>query len=281
MSGLSDPSGPSLHPSNPGITAAASISFSNAEREWTEEVQAVDLLVEVLKARDYSAIPHDGTWLEHPESGYLITPRILQVQPLDAGGVRTITTIQVNHPTLAPEGLFEYQHSTGDDVADSIRKGFDQWVQVDFVTLLDAALPEPKTCTTMVMSFPEKDGQPARHRRAILGPVAHLMVNPPPSGEEQEHPFCACCLLTNSFEGFKELFESDAFLGLRLFAMRNAEGTPMADCRVNGEDHEPGAEALRQYAQTWPEAGYEFRKQYVVLQSIDKPPDPEIDKSGA
>lgn len=69
---------------------------------------------------------------------------------------------------------------------------------------------------------------------------------------------------------FKELIEGDGFYGLRLFAARNAEGTPEADCRVNGEDWEIGAQALREYAGTWPSAGYEFRKQYVVLQSIDK-----------
>ena len=46
------------------------------------------------------------------------------------------------------------------------------------------------------------------------------------------------------------------------------EGVPAADCRVNGEDWEKGMQALREYARTWPAAGYEFRKQYVVLQSI-------------
>jgi hypothetical protein len=37
---------------------------------------------------------------------------------------------------------------------------------------------------------------------------------------------------------------------------------------VNGEDWEKGAQALREYAKTWPPAGYEFRKQYVVLQTL-------------
>ena len=43
----------------------------------------------------------------------------------------------------------------------------------------------------------------------------------------------------------------------------------MADCRVNGDDFEPGAIALRAYATTWPDAGYEFRKQYVIFQPFD------------
>jgi hypothetical protein len=43
---------------------------------------------------------------------------------------------------------------------------------------------------------------------------------------------------------------------------------------VNGEDFEKGAQALRDHGATWPAAGYEFRKQYVVLQSIEKHAEP-------
>jgi hypothetical protein len=31
---------------------------------------------------------------------------------------------------------------------------------------------------------------------------------------------------------------------------------------------EKSKEGLQKYAETWPEAGYEFRKQYVVLQTV-------------
>ena len=93
-----------------------------------------------------------------------------------------------------------------------------------------------------------------------------------PEDTSEEHPFCPCCLLTKSFEAFRELIEGNGFYGLRLFAARDAEGELQADCRVNGDDWDKGAQALREYARTWPEAGYEFRKQYVVLQSIEKSP---------
>jgi hypothetical protein len=42
-----------------------------------------------------------------------------------------------------------------------------------------------------------------------------------------------------------------------------------APYRLNGEDYEPGATALKTYVATWPEAGFEFRKQYVILQTIE------------
>ena len=52
----------------------------------------------------------------------------------------------------------------------------------------------------------------------------------------EEHPFCPCCLLTRSFEAFRGFMEGDGFYCLRLFAARDTEGVPQADCRVNGED---------------------------------------------
>ena len=71
---------------------------------------------------------------------------------------------------------------------------------------------------------------------------------------------------------FKDELETDAFVAIRLFAARDENGTPQADCRVNGRDHEAGMEALREYARTWPPAGIELRKQYVVLRTIPNPP---------
>jgi hypothetical protein len=54
--------------------------------------------------------------------------------------------------------------------------------------------------------------------------------------------------------------------------MRDANGDPQADCRVNGDDWDKGTEALRKYVGTWPAAGFEMRKQYVVVQTILKDP---------
>jgi hypothetical protein len=259
-------------PSNPGDGSAGKVAFTNGERRWVQAFDLVSIAASVLKERGY-AVTNEKTWLSHGASGFSILPQIVGVQPLEAGGVHTVSTIQVNHPTLTPSGIFEYQHSTGDNVVESLSQGIDQWAQLDFVPLLEALQPEPKICMTMVMDFPAEGDRPARVRRAILGPVAHLTTQPPSTTEAnppEEHPFCACCLLTNTFEAFKSLIQGDGFYGLRLFAARDHDGSPQADCRVNGEDWEAGAEALRQYATKWPFAGYEFRKQYVVLQSIEK-----------
>jgi hypothetical protein len=258
--------------SNPGIGVNARVAFATGERSWVEEVNMVSLAQAVFEGRGYS-VKNEKTWLLHRDSGFAIYPQFVEAHPLDRGGAQTTTTAQTNHPTLAPAGIFEYQHATGDHVAESISKGLDQWVQTDFVPLLDALRDKPEHCTFLEASLPAAQSKPARIRRAVLGPVAHYMQNPPNTPDEcasEEHGFCPCCLLTKSFHVFKPLFEDDGFYGLRLFAARDAEGAPQADCRVNGEDFEEGAQALREYVTTWPRAGYEFRKQYVVLQSVRK-----------
>jgi hypothetical protein len=270
---------PTRRKSNPGITAEGKVAFSNGGRSWTEHFNTVTLLASVLKEKGHSA-QKEKTWLVEKISGFVLLPQLVELQPLDSGGVQTVTTIQINHSSLTPDGIFEYQHSTGENVADALSKGFDQWAQMDFVPLLQALQLEPKLCTAMVMEFPATDSKPARTRRALLGPVMHYMQNPPSkkgpitanqgqkANADEEHPFCPCCLLTRSFEAFKELIEGESFCGIRLFAARDSERVAQADCRVNGEDWEKGAQALRAYVGTWPEAGYEFRKQYVVLQTL-------------
>jgi hypothetical protein len=154
----------------------------------------------------------------------------------------------------------------------------EQWVATDFVVLVEATRPAPEACMTLQMELPARDNRPAHVGRAILGPVAHLQQHPaadasgdscPRSeGAAEEHSFCPCCLLTRSFDAFKDLWKADGFFAQRLLAARFEDGIPQANCRVNGQDWERGAEALRRYVTTWPNARVEFRKQYVVLHTL-------------
>ena len=65
----------------------------------------------------------------------------------------------------------------------------------------------------------------------------------------------------------KPMIWDGRFHGIRLFALRGPDGVAGADCRVNGEDWEPGKNALIKYVSSWPNRGVEFRKQYVILQN--------------
>jgi Family of unknown function (DUF6348) len=248
----------------------ATVTLSKNGQPMTEEVDLVALAATTL-ARYGHAVERGSGWLHHAESGFAIVPRIVAVEPLPDGGVSTMTTIQVNHPALSRDGVFEYQHATGDGLGQAISSGFAQWAELDFVPLLDALQREAKSCPTMEMAFPERNGRRARKRRAVLGPVVRMGQQPRPdlAGDQDDgHCFCPCCLLTKSFDAFRPFVEGDAFYCLRLFAFRGENGTPGADCRVNGEDFEGGAQALREYAKSWPPAGIEYRKQLVILQTI-------------
>lgn len=205
-------------------------------------------------------------------NGFLISPRMLALAEANGGGFRTTCAVRFSHPDLFPDGAFEFQHAVGDTPVDSLRSGFDQWSQMDVPTLIDALADTPEMCTYMDMEWPAGDGGAAQKRRVVLGPVAHLAAKSDPnapSGDAcEEHSFCPCCLTTNSMDAFTDLFKSDGTYALRLFAMRDESGAPNADCRVNGEEFEPGKEALRKYVTSWPDRGFEFRKQYVVIRSV-------------
>ncbi|MHC5538035.1 DUF6348 family protein [Singulisphaera rosea] len=267
MSGIPDDIQPLE--ANPGYRGPIRLAFANSERQWEEQADLVALLVEVLGQNGESASSHKGRWVEHEASGYRLLPLIVSFQPLEEGGVQTVTTIQVHHPTVVPGGIFEFQHSTGDNTEVAIRRAFEQWVQTDFITLVDATRPKGEACMQLMLTLPETEDRPKRTRRATLGPIAHYQSTPPANDPEDEHPFCPCCLLTRSFLAFKPLLEGDEFFGVRLFALRDNHGVPEADCRVNGEDYPVGAEALKEYAEGWPAAGYEFRKQYVIIQTAE------------
>jgi hypothetical protein len=263
-------------PANPGRMVVGKVAFATGERSWTESFDLIRITADVLRDRGHEAVGHE-TWLELRPSGFILQPLLVEIQPLEQGGVRTLTTIDVHHVQLIKEGLFEYQHSTGDDVVGSLTKGFESWESVDLPVLLDALRPKPEKCALWEMVLPAKERVPARTRRAVLGGVAYFAEDPPEAGgvgcdetaqEDCEHPFCTCCFLTRNFEAFRSQIEGDGCFGIRFYAMRDKDGTAAADCRINGEDYEPGMEALRSYVATWPGAGLEFRKQYVLLHTI-------------
>ena len=183
--------------------------------------------------------------------------------------LRTCTKIHITHTKYFPKGIAEYQHAMGLDEISAMAEGFRAWTQTDMVALLDATRDVPKDCTVIEMSVVDSADDIARFRQIVLGPVAHLATLPAPKKKEA-HPFCPCCLFTESTAAFHDLLQTDQFLGVRLFVSRDTEGKLAVDCRVNGEDFAPAVEPLTAYASKWPERGLEFRKQYVVIRSVSR-----------
>lgn len=242
-----------------GVGSEGRVAFSNDEKQWTESFDLVRELGEILDQAGHDISTHEH-WIE--TSGLYLYPNLADLQPLDDGGVKTVTTVSVAHPRFAPHGVFEFQHSIGTDVSDSLIKGLRDWFDLDFPVFWDAVCGELDTCTGMEMEFPGPDH---RRRRAVLGPVSHRARRT--VDIDEEHPFCQCCLLTNCFDAFRDHFEGDEVYAIRLLALRDSAGTVNADCRINGMDYEPGKEALIRYGNDWPDRGVEMRKQYVLIYS--------------
>jgi hypothetical protein len=257
-------------------------ALTNGSESWTERVDLVAILAHLLESHGH-LVTRGEKWVTLDESGLVLEPQLVGMEPMEGRAVKTVTIIAARHPAIqngsgAARRPFEYQHSTGaQGMEESISKGFDSWRQGDLPVLLDALRAEPKVCTAMIMDFPEKDGVPKRRRRVLLGPVQYVVQRPLPTeeaggeeGGEKPHPsFCACCLFTNTWQTFQSLLESEGFYAIRFFGARFENGLPQADSRVNGEEFEEGKTAIRQYVEKWADQGVEFRKQYVVIQSVD------------
>lgn len=237
----------------------------------TTSHELLPLLQRVLQERDIACIV-DGDELVL-DSGLRLEPHGVASTARDNGGWQTSTVIEARHAELFADGLFEYQHAAADTELEALQSGFENWVRVDLATLQAAigadGAPELQMLT---MAFPadgDSDGQ--EHRRAVvLGPLAHYRSAPADDTaacDEDDHGSCPCCLFTQAIEAFDALLKTRQFLGIRLFASRDEEGHCEADCRVNGHDFAAALPFLRAYAARWPQAGLEFRKQYVVIRN--------------
>jgi hypothetical protein len=255
---------PEEHPRfrNPG-----QIAFAKGTHTWTEDYDVVVALASLLEEAGHRVV-RDGPALRMEGPGYRLIPELRGFQPLDEGGSSTMTTIQVSHPELFPHGVFEYQHARGNTVQESVLAGMRGWLESDLPVFLDLLKESPENCTVVEMTLPPTSERGELKRRVLLGPVgyhAEGLANAEdwkPGGEEHP-PFCACCLFSNTAEALQPQIESDAFVAIRFFGMRHGEIG--ADCRINGHDFEPGKEAIRVYVATWPQRGFEFRKQFAVI----------------
>ncbi|MGO1073147.1 DUF6348 family protein [Lysobacter sp. CA199] len=274
-------------PGNPGSDTHGHLRFHDETgEEWFEPFDLPELAATVLSELGHAARVREDGWLELSDSQWRLLPQFIEFHEREDGNIGTATTVQCNHPRLSPQGLFEYQYAIHETFDEAAGAGFRKWARTDLPVLLDAERDEPEACMTMSLELPDEDGQPARKRRLLFGPIEHygrpesesdLTVQDDAEDnakEEADHDaeaedFCPCCLFTKSIDAFEPLLRTDRMYGLRLFAsIDHANGACQADCRVDGEEWEQGLDALRAYAATWPAgAGLEYRKQYVLVQN--------------
>ncbi|UXI68923.1 DUF6348 family protein [Tahibacter amnicola] len=236
-------------------------------------------LRQALARRDVPVDTRDG-WLVDTEFDMAIRAELLEVASA-AQGTRVAIGVEIRHPVFGETTVREYVHSAGDTVLDAMVSGLDRWAQADYVVLEDVFREQAESCLAMVMDGAATAERPAFRRRILMGPVQHFVRRDPDAAPQcaidgEEHsPFCPCCLFTSGHEAFFPVVSAPGFYAIRLFAARHEDGEISADCRINGEDFEPGAEALRRYVATWPGEGFTFRKQYVVAHDAAHLPPPD------
>lgn len=235
------------------------------------------LLAHTLGELDISSQAQDDRLLL--QSGLQLVPHDIKGEEQPNGSWRTSTVVEVYHP-LIEDVLFEYQHAAAASQLASLQSGLKSWARMDLATLQDAVNDELEFPSLGLSYTDEKTGAEYQ-RQVVLGPMEHYQEHaqeqspkPPESkanpGEEadgNDHDFCPCCLFTHSMEAFHEALKRKEFLGIRLFASRNREGEVSADCRINGHDFPAALPLLTAYAHSWPQAGFEYRKQYVVIRN--------------
>lgn len=200
-------------------------------------IGVVGALAGALRAKG-EKVKERSSWLELP-GGLLLLPRVARVEHTADGGWQVGTTIEAKHEAFFPQGIFEFQHTMDRDLGHALCTSinFDQSV---------APLGLPFS------------------RQVVLGSILHG-VNEERAAEADPHPFCPCCFFTHSMEAMKAKLRERDFFAIRFYAARFETGEVTADCRVNGIDWDEGKAALLAYAATWPDLGFEVRKQYVAI----------------
>ncbi|HCL42778.1 MAG TPA: hypothetical protein DIC54_00415, partial [Pseudomonas sp.] len=102
----------------------------------TTSAALLPLLQQVLQDAGIASRVDGGALLL--DSGLRLTPHAMAAHARDNGGWQTSTVIEIEHPVLFADGLFEYQHANGADEQASLLSGFQTWVRVDLATLQTA-----------------------------------------------------------------------------------------------------------------------------------------------
>lgn len=254
-------------PNNPGIPdSATNYTLRITRLDGTHEEQQPNfstLLASALSAQGVATETDGSGWLYQPDTGYCLLPLLIEPWFDDEGKLESATTIQIHHPDLFPQSVFEIQYSFGsfDTLGEAAASGFEQWVMQDWGVLAEALQPEAGELMRLKM---EADDFVAP-RMAIFGNLTGFGEITEASDEHSG--CCPCCLFTQSLAAFLPLLQSSRDnLAIRLLASRDAKtGECSADCRVNGVDWEAGKPLLEAFAATWRGDDVIFRKQYVIV----------------
>jgi len=249
---------PQKPPGHKGSGPRGKVELIKNGKPGEEDFNLNILLADILRSKGIKSVLRND-WLILANK-LMLRPEIVEVVSLKTGGFSTLTTLAVAHERLLPNSLFEYQQGVFKQLKATLGAGLAQWVTQDLPVFMEALSGDLKTCMAMDL---EVYKNPLFVRRALLGPINHRYSQNNPIKEE--HPFCQCCLLSNTYKIFEPLLTQAKTIGLHMAVYRDTKGQVQAECRINGIDWPPGADALKLYGQTWPDRGEELRRQYVLF----------------
>lgn len=258
----------------PDMTNAGEVTIRHAGTSRTEPFDATDTLARVLDRREF-LYDRSEQAVRLRESELAMSPRVMGVYVLPDGRCQTVCTVTVLHRRLFPDGLFEYQYATGRLVSGSLATGFAEWVDTDLDVLIEAVTGKVDRCTLLDVIVPATADRPLRLRRAFIGPIEQRGSSAAVNRHKQRQPrtegavFGPSLCLTDSPATFVGQIEGDGLFGLKFYGVRQSSGTVGADCRVNGNEFDPGKKALAKYVRTWPGREPRAEKQYVVIRDAE------------
>jgi hypothetical protein len=82
-------------------------------------------------------------------NGLTLRPQLVSLKVRETDSVSTVSTIEVNHAELCPQGTFEHQHAIGSTLSESLETGFNGWADIDLPVFMDALRVKLEQSTAM------------------------------------------------------------------------------------------------------------------------------------
>ncbi len=232
-----------------------------------EELDIFATMAGVLEKKHYiSSVNRRADYIEVNDA-FRITPRLLSVRkvkpPKDdpESTINTEIAVEIRHPQWLPDGFTEYEDYTEETPAEALRITCSAWVSSVMAIILDAHGQTNKLSSHLKLEAPSRSGA----RVVVQGPVGRLAAREVDYSKTGHDPYCPCCFTTQSLEALKGHLQEHEVYAVRFIADRSARGKVKAICRINGTDFPEGAQAIRAFAEGWPNARGESRNQFVVI----------------
>lgn len=262
---------------NPG-----KISILKSTDKKHPDIVIADFLMELLKKEGYDTkiVENEkgNKWIHVAENDYYLLPLLEWIDNNENGEISVGATIQIQHKTIFPDGVFEYEYSMNfKEFRDAVNDAFYNWIRLDWQTLVDIA--KPKKAKALKQTYELEMGDDKILKRYVYyGPVAYYpnfdiekMKEAGLNVKQYIDRFHSNTMFTRAIEAFITHLkdENEKNYAIRMFALKAPNGDVEVDCRINGEEYPEANKFLESYAKTWKDCDIvKFKKQYVIISNV-------------